>query len=230
MIEEQHSKYNTGSLVWYAAYGSNLQRKRFICYLEGGAPPNALSDALPLPKCDAGTEIRGDKPFLLGFKLYFADETSRTWGDGGVAFVGIQPVRPFPTRGRAYLLTVPQFICVAKEENGGSHPVVITNKMLSTSAGATHEITTDHQGRYRVLLVCGSINEIPVVTLTGWPKETTEGRLPSKNYLKTIREGLHETYPDMSYSDIEKYLRASLHETCSEMSNGDIEEYLRNSL
>ncbi len=230
MVREQEveSGENTESTLWYAVYGSNLQRDRFMCYLRGGIAPNASPDAPVLPKCKGGTEIRDEKRFRLGFKLYFAYKNSRTWGEGGVAFVGIEPIGL--TLGRAYLLTLPQLICVAQEENGGSHSVNITNKMLSGSPGTTYEITTDHKGRYRVLLLCGSINGTPVVTLTGWPKETNLRRsLPSKSYLKTIWQGLHETYPDISDSDIDEYLREGLRESCPSAPNSDIDEYIRSA-
>jgi len=31
-------------LVWYAVYGSNLLRKRFDCYIQGGKPKGAAKD------------------------------------------------------------------------------------------------------------------------------------------------------------------------------------------
>ncbi|HYA85357.1 MAG TPA: hypothetical protein VEH06_18210 [Candidatus Bathyarchaeia archaeon] len=70
----------------------------------------------------------------------------------------IEPITPPPTLGRAYLPTLPQLRCIAKGENDGSHPVNITIEMLSASPGTTHEITTDHQGWYCVLLTCDSLN------------------------------------------------------------------------
>lgn len=207
------------SYVWYAAYGSNLLKERFVCYLEGTDFRTEDGTILRAPpKCDAGTRIQGDHPFndqrfRLPFKLYFACEKTK-WGPGGVAFVEIEPITPPPTLGRAYLLTLPQLRCIARGENDGSHPVNITIEMLSASPGTTHEITTDHQGRYCVLLTCGSLNykdiEVPVVTLTGWPEKLVPRNSPSLVYRNTIRKGLHQTYPDKLDSDVEKYLDSAV--------------------
>src|SRR5215469_1550614 len=142
---------NAESYIWYAAYGSNVLRERFMCYLEGTEfrAENGTILRAP-PKCDAGTRIQGDhpfndQPFRLPFKLYFACEKTK-WGPGGVAFVEIEPVTPPPTLGRAYLLTLPQLRCIARGENDGLYPVNITNDTLSGSPGMTHGITTDRQG------------------------------------------------------------------------------------
>jgi hypothetical protein len=93
--------------VWYAVYGSNLKKERFMRYLDP-------------QECDAGTKNQDqikERRFRLQFKLYFAYECS-SWGLGGVAFVETERVIPPPTFGRAYLLTLPQLRCVARGENG----------------------------------------------------------------------------------------------------------------
>ena len=186
-----------------------------MCYLQGSEFRTDMTVLTAPPRCDGGIEIYGDRPFKLQFKLYFAREMTK-WGLGGVAFVETEPVTPAPTFGRAYLLTLQQFRCVAREENGGSHPVNIKNGMLFGPAGTTHEITTDHLGWYPVLLLCGSLNymftQIPAVTLTGWPEKMVPKSRPSTVYLTTIRNGLKETYPISTYHDmtdhkIDEYLR-----------------------
>ncbi|MEO7752218.1 MAG: histone deacetylase, partial [Terracoccus sp.] len=67
--------------VWYAAYGSNLSRSRFVHYLSGGRPPGAS-------RTYAGArdprDPLGDVPLTLDGQVYFAWE-SPTWG-GGIAF------------------------------------------------------------------------------------------------------------------------------------------------
>jgi len=65
-------------------------------------------------------------------------------------------------------------------------------------------------GWYRVLLPCGLYEGSPVVTLTGWPTETTPLGRPSDAYVTRIRDGLHETYPEMPPTDIDNYLDAAL--------------------
>jgi hypothetical protein len=209
------SESDAESYIWYAAYGSNLLKERFMCYLQGTEfrVDNGTILRAP-PKCDAGTTIQGDhpfndQPFRLPFKLYFAREKSK-WGPGGVAFLEIELKTPPPTLGRAYLLTLPQLRCIATGENQGSHPVNITNEMLSGTPGAFHGITTDQQCWYCVLLLCGSLHykdiQVPVVTLTGWPEKSVPRNSPSLGYRNTIRKGLHQTYPDKLDSDVVEYL------------------------
>jgi len=79
------SESDTESYIWYAAYGSNLLKERFMCYLQGTEfrADNGTILRAP-PKCDAGTSIQGDhpfndQPFRLPFKLYLAREKSK-WG------------------------------------------------------------------------------------------------------------------------------------------------------
>lgn len=189
----------TETPVWYAVYGSNLLRDRFLCYLEGRAPaPNVRAPA----RCISGTRIQGDQPFPLKFELYFARKF-KNWGGGGVAFVGIREINPSPTLGRAYLLTLSQFTHVAKEENGGKRPVSITNEVLTGTSPATIE----GADLYRILLPCGFLDEIPVVTLTGSPEQMMHRNPPSELYLSKIRAGLRETYPSMPENAIDAYLR-----------------------
>jgi hypothetical protein len=215
LIQEQDLESDIESSVWYAVYGSNLLKERFLCYLEGKEFRTNTTVLSAPPRCEAGTQIHGhlpfnDQPFKVPFKLYFAHTKSK-WGHGGVAFVEIEQVHPPPTLGRAYLLTLQQLKCLAREENGGSHPIDIKHEMLFGSVGTTHEITTDQQGWYRILLLCGSLNykvtQLPVVTLTGQPEEAVPRYSPSPIYHNTIWKGLHQTYPDKPDYEIEEYLK-----------------------
>lgn len=67
--------------VWYAAYGSNLDRDRFLTYLGGGRPPGATRT---YPGARDRRPPANDRPLLLPGALFFAWE-SPTWG-GGIAF------------------------------------------------------------------------------------------------------------------------------------------------
>ena len=78
--------------VWYACYGSNLYKKRFMEYIK---------------KCPDPSSPKGDKKILVPYPLYFAKESSR-WG-GGVAFIGLRKNRKNPSLGRMYLITEEQF-------------------------------------------------------------------------------------------------------------------------
>jgi hypothetical protein len=68
-------------LVWYASYGSNLKRARFMCYIKGGTPPGG---AKPNKGCFRDkTDPIEILQISLNYELYFAGQ-SGTWGNGGV--------------------------------------------------------------------------------------------------------------------------------------------------
>jgi hypothetical protein len=183
-----------------------------------------------LHPCEAGTQIRGNQPFKLEFKLYFAYRESQTWGDGGVAFVETTK-KQVTTLARAYLLTLEQFICIAVGENAGKRDFTIMSSDLYGSEGKTREIRGGTT-KYRVLLHCGRMpaDGRPVVTLTGAPEQTRPKTLPSKPYLATIWKGLRETYKELSDLDIGEYIRSALHETRPDLPDLDIREYIRSFL
>ncbi len=100
-------------LVWYVAYGSNLLRERFLCYLAGGSFEGSdvhRGAADPAPP-------RDEAAMTVPYERYFAYEVPR-WGGGGVAFV--DPYVRGTTLGRAYLITQGQFADVVAQENAAA--------------------------------------------------------------------------------------------------------------
>src|SRR5260370_3864600 len=87
-------------LVWYAGYGSNLNRARFMAYIEGGSPPG--SDAVYDGCTDKSPPI-GDISLVLSHSLYFAG-CSRRWGGTAAAFITLETCDA-PALARAYLIT-----------------------------------------------------------------------------------------------------------------------------
>ena len=96
-------------LVWYVAYGSNLQAARFGCYLAGGRPPGARRE---YAGCRDTTPWRAAAPVTVPGRLCFGG-VSPTWG-GGLALLDADA--DGQTRGRAYLLTAGQLRDVAAQE------------------------------------------------------------------------------------------------------------------
>lgn len=80
--------------LWYVAYGSNLFRERFRCYLSGGRPAGG---ARHYPGCRDPRPARAELSVTVPGGIYFA-LTSQTWG-GGMAFY--DPA--LPGRAAAYL-------------------------------------------------------------------------------------------------------------------------------
>jgi hypothetical protein len=154
------------SLVWYAAYGSNLLRARFLAYLEGGSfeggpPERGCADPSP-PRDEAAMTIR--------HRRYFAYEAAR-WGGGGVAFV--DPYVRGTTLGRAYLVTEEQFADVLAQENGWP------------------DRTPIDQGWYRCVLGMGEHDGVPLRTITSLDRGPLRAAAPP--YLDVIRRGEAET-------------------------------------
>ncbi len=96
------------SYVWYACYGSNLCKERFLWYIQGGGPKNNSG-------CRDKSLLIVDRPYTIHNELYFANQ-SRTWGNKGVAFLKLEKNEKIKTLGRAYLITSEQFEDIRKQE------------------------------------------------------------------------------------------------------------------
>jgi len=126
--------------VWYAAYGSNLLRERFLVYLQGGRFRNRCKEY-------NGYKDRrpplADHPYLIGRQMYYGNETS-SWGDGGVCF--LDPCQTGRTPGRVYLISREQLADVQQQEGPGSrwYP---DRKKLGTLEGIEVLTLTNHVRR-----------------------------------------------------------------------------------
>lgn len=96
--------------VWYACYGSNLLKERFMGYISSGGMKKEKGCTDKTPPID-------ERQILIPYELYFA-KVSQKWNDCGVAFLKINYNRDIKTLGRAYLITEEQFKEVKKQEGG----------------------------------------------------------------------------------------------------------------
>ncbi len=69
----------TKKYLWYASYGSNLSRERFMFYINGGKPKFSLKEE---KGCTDKAPPLDDKPHKINHALYFAG-TSAKWNNGG---------------------------------------------------------------------------------------------------------------------------------------------------
>ena len=183
-------------LVWYASYGSNLYRKRFMCYIEGGQPDGA---SRPNPGCRDKTPPKDDKPRKIPYALYFAKQSSR-WDNKGVAFIGLKKEETNMTLGRMYLITKQQFIDVVSQENNGAKISVDLQKAKEKGSMVFHE------SLYGNIVYLGDEYGFPVYTFTSCTDIALEDPVaPSPKYLKNIILGLKEAYK-LPNEDILKYL------------------------
>lgn len=77
--------------VWYAAYGSNINKSRFMEYIE---------------RCENKTTPIEDRPYIIPHNIYFASH-SNTWERKGVAF--LDDHKAGMALGRVYKITRKQF-------------------------------------------------------------------------------------------------------------------------
>jgi len=152
--------------VWYAGYGSNLHKQRFLCYIEGGTPcfgkrrtEGCKDTTLP------GKDRRKDIPYQLYFALPQGQTTTGNWGEGGVAFIHPNKDDNAETHCRMWKITTEQYEEVKRQEGRGWY-----NKEISL----------------------GTHDDIPIYTITNG---VILGNIisPSEAYVKTIALGLRET-------------------------------------
>lgn len=112
IIREEEQPYGPRQedLVWYAAYGSNTDEKRFLYYIRGGTYPG---NGKQYTGCRDKTPPIASMPVQLHYERYFA-KRSPGWDMKGVAFLDMD--RPGVTRGRAYLITREQYQDIRNQE------------------------------------------------------------------------------------------------------------------
>ncbi len=184
-------------LVWYAAYGSNLLRARFLTYLRGGPVPG--SGRIQHGARD-GTDPVDDRPYRLPRQLLFGGRSSG-WGDGGVCFVEPARVDSDGCLGRAWLITAEQLADVWAQENGRTEGPAVDVGALAD--GRTGDFGA---GWYRHLEPVGELDGHPVATFTFAPgDEGPPENAADVSYLTVMGRGLAEAW-SMGPSEAAAYL------------------------
>jgi hypothetical protein len=181
------------TLVWYAAYGSNLSRGRFDVYLTGGEPEGATHEC---PGCRDATPPAEVRVWESESALRFGG-VSKTW-DGGVALLD-PAAGSVRAKLRLYLVTHEQFEDVVAQENWLAPGSVVLPVVESRfSIGDAH--------MYGVVLRLGDVDGRPVLTVTQDQSASTNA--PSARYLRHIARGLSESH-ELSGAQIATYLAAA---------------------
>jgi len=87
--------------VWYAAYGSNINKSRFMEYIE---------------RCSDKTPPVKEKQYIFSNPIYFANRSGR-WDNKGVAFLDIE--QQGKAYGKMYLITEEQLEQIHVLEGNG---------------------------------------------------------------------------------------------------------------
>ncbi|MEH7223319.1 hypothetical protein V7112_05830 [Bacillus sp. JJ1566] len=182
--------------VWYASYGSNINRDRFLCYIKGGRPKGSNETEVgckdPSSPIDEGT-------FTISYPLYFAKEAGR-WGSKGVAFISASKNDNAVTYSKKYLITSEQFLDVLKQENSGIQFNIDLEKVKESGSMVFRK-----KAWYGRILYLGDDNGYPIYTFTApWDMDDITFNKPSHEYLETIISGLKEYY---SKDEIYHYLK-----------------------
>jgi hypothetical protein len=174
------------SLVWYVAYGSNIERDRFRCYLEGGVPAGGQRDYAgctdpSAPVDDAAVEIPG--------RLVFA-AASTVWG-GGMAFY--DHASPGQVAARAYLLTREQLADVVAQEMRREPGGAFARRLVGV-LGEGDDVQVLGPGRYETVVRVGDLDGVAAFTATCDDVGRLEPRPPTAPYLRTIAAGLRRVH------------------------------------
>ena len=191
----------TAERVWYVSYGSNLNRARFLAYLQGGRV--AGNDVVYRGCADTAPPV-DDVPLILPHALYFAGWSARVWGGTSAAFITLA-AQSGSSLARAYLITQQQFVEVVRQENGNRAEVDDFGVKLEAARQQGH-VRMLATGGYTELIHCGERDGRPMLSFTASENRRDFGR-PSASYLRVIGTGLKERHrlPDR---DVAAYLGA----------------------
>ncbi|WP_117170480.1 hypothetical protein [Paraliobacillus sediminis] len=169
--------------VWYASYGSNLNRDRFLCYIKGGKPEG--SSKVEVGCKDKSLPLK-EATYKMNLPLYFAKSSVR-WQKQGVAFIGLKKDGKYLTYSRKYLITVDQFLDVVKQENNQAELDIDLAELIKNG------VMTYRDSWYGTLLYLGDVDGYPIVTFTADWDLDVPFRKPSEEYLTMIIKGLRLT-------------------------------------
>lgn len=181
--------------IWYLAYGSNLSRERFCCYLRGGRPDGSERD---YPGCRDTSDPADSFGLLIKGVVYFAGRSS-SWR-AGIAFYDAHAHGEVAAR--AYLITVEQFIDVLAQET--RRPPGMALDLTPTFRGDRYSMGV---GGYSILVRVGDRRGVPLVTFTRDRHTAPKLAAPSAAYLTAMATGLRETH-GWSPMQIHRYLSA----------------------
>ena len=169
--------------LWYASYGSNLSRERFMCYIEGGKPKNSSKTE---KGCLDKTPPKDDRPHEINHALYFA-RNSKKWNNGGSCILSIKFDKNKITYGRKFLITVEQFLDIVSQNNGVDNIEIDFDDVMKNGSKSINNSLSGN------ILYLGDEEGYPIFTFTSHFDET-EYVKPDILYLATIGAGVKNTF------------------------------------
>lgn len=175
-------------LVWYVSYGSNLDRARFLTYLQGG---RVGGNDLVYKGCSDTSPPVGDVALELPHSLYFAGWSGRVWGGTSAGFITLDAHAP-SALARAYLIAPGQFVEVVRQENANRTDIDDFDATLERARQCGHARMLP-SGTYTELIYCGERDGHAMLSFTA-SEDRTDFAAPSSAYLHVIGSGLRECH------------------------------------
>lgn len=144
--------------VWYAGYGSNLFRDRFLCYIKGG---KFQWSGNRTKGCNDKT-TPASRAIMIPYELYFA-KNSDSW-EGGVAFISTTKDEDKQTYGRMWKVTTDQFLEIWEQEGSGWYNVALhlgkdENGVPIITITNNHKLTTQKPSPNYVKTIIAGLKE-----------------------------------------------------------------------
>lgn len=186
--------------VWYASYGSNMWKSRFLCYIEGGQVEGMKNP------CTGSLDERPPKEIIwktVPHRLFFGRDHTKTWGPGGVAFLDPESNSQDKAYMCMYRITLEQFNDVLVQENvpgyDMSSPLFDLTDLDSVMKNQYFALEALEGGWYYNVVHMGNENGIPILTMTCTISDVENfksGKFPSsapaKGYVNILVRGLEE--------------------------------------
>lgn len=184
---------NEPTHIWYVSYGSNLLKRRFMVYIQGGRAPGGMIDQ---PGSTDHTPPSRDIAIDIPVRLYFGGQ-SRVY-NGSVAFVDPGKTSE-STMARAYLVTREQFWQIVRQENmwldmpPAEVPTVAAIRQAGTALLTPPATQADlYPSQYPRVVYLGERDGYPLLTFTSDKPHSQTGK-PSELYLKTMSTGFYQS-------------------------------------
>ncbi|XP_028126327.1 histone deacetylase 5 isoform X1 [Camellia sinensis] len=186
--------------VWYASYGSNMWKSRFLCYIEGGQVEGMKNP------CSGSLDKRPPKEIIwktVPHRLFFGRDHTKTWGPGGVAFLDPESNSQDKAYMCIYRITLEQFNDVLLQENvpgyDMSSPLFDLTDLDSVMKNQYFPVEALEGGWYYNVVHMGNENGIPILTMTctiSAVEKFKSGKFPlsapAKGYVNILVRGLEE--------------------------------------
>nr|WJZ57287.1 histone deacetylase 5 [Paspalum vaginatum] len=195
--------------VWYASFGSNMWKPRFLCYIQGGK-----AEGMSIPCCGSRDTSSPRETMWknVPHRLLFGRSSTPCWGTGGVAFLNPEINYSEQSYVCMYKITLEQFNDILFQENRlvledskdgnvvyPDSPLIGSSEIEFMSTNKAIHLEPIKDSWYSNVLYLGNEDGLPILTMT-CPSSDIErfktGELPlvppSETYSATLVRGLVE--------------------------------------